>query len=128
VRLIGDGSDGTILEQNADAARYLLRKLPTSEAAEFVLTRKKPTYPPIATAAHVGGQVVLRVFVSGAGTQEKVFVVSGPEMLRASAVAGMKAWVFKPLTAGTQPVRFETDVTFDFEMSGPGPGTVTSRP
>jgi TonB family protein len=128
VLLIGDGSDGTILTENEDAARYLLRKLSTSQATELVLTRKQPSYPPIAAAAHVQGPVVLKVFVSGAGTVEKAFVVSGPAMLRGSAIEGAKGWVFKPMMAGTQAVRFFTDVTFDFKTSGPGSSMVTSKP
>jgi TonB family protein len=127
VRLIGDGSDGTILTQNEDAARYLLRKLSTSQAAELILTRKQPTYPPIAAAAHVHGEVAVRMLVSGEGTPEKVVLVSGPEMLRASAIAAAKGWTFKPLMAGTQAARFETDVIFQFTTSGSASG-VTSKP
>jgi TonB family protein len=128
VLLIGDGSDGTILEQNEDASRYLVRRSPSAQAADSVITRKQAVYPPIAAAAHVQGEVALTVFVSGEGTVEKVFVIRGPEMLRGSAIAAAKEWTFKPLMAGKQAVRFETDVTFDFKTSGPGAGSVTSKP
>jgi TonB family protein len=128
VALNGDGSDGTILEQNEDAARYLMRKVSLSQAETLVVTKKRPVYPPIAAAAHVQGPVVLRALVSNSGVVEQVFIVSGPEMLRASAVNAVKGWVFKPLTTGQEPVRFETDVTFDFKTMGPGSGSVTSKP
>jgi TonB family protein len=129
VLLVGDGSDGTILTENEDAARYLLRNLSTSQATELVLTRKQAIYPPIAAAAHVQGPVVVKVFVSGAGTVEKAFVVSGPGMLRGSAIVAAKGWVFKPMMAGTQAVRFFTDVTFDFKTSGYlSSSKVTSEP
>jgi TonB family protein len=128
VQLFGDGSNGVILEQNEDAVQYLLRRLSTSQAGELVLTRKPAVYPPIATAAHVQGPVVLRLFVSRAGTLEKAFVVSGPAMLQGSAVDAVKGWTFKPLMAGSQAVRFETDVTFDFKTSGPSSSRVTSNP
>lgn len=128
VQLIGDGSDGVILEQNDDASRYLLRRLSTTQAAGLIVTRKQPTYPPIAVAAHVEGHVVLRVVVSGTGAMEKGFIVSGPEMLQFAAIDAMKGWVFRPLMAGTQPVRFQTDVTFNFKTIGHGSSWVTSQP
>lgn len=119
VRLVGDGTDGVILQQNEDASHYFLWKLPTTQAAQQVLTQKEPSHPP----THAKGWVTLRVFVSKTGMPEKVFVVSGPKKLRDSALDAMKLWTFKPLTVGTQPVRFETDVTFNFWSK-----TVTSEP
>jgi Gram-negative bacterial TonB protein C-terminal len=128
VRLTEDGSNGIILDQNEDASRYLLRRLQTSQAADMLVTRKKPLYPPIAVAAHVKGQVLVKIFVSPEGTVQKTFVVSGPEMLRASSMDAAKDYVFKPLIVGTKAVRFETDVTFDFMTSGPPSGSVSSKP
>lgn len=119
VRLVGDGTDGVILQQNEDASRYFLWKLPTTQAAQQVLTQKEPAHPP----THAKGWVTLRVFVSETGIPEKVFVVSGPKKLRDSAVDALKLWTFKPLMVGTQPARFETDVTFNFWSR-----TVTSEP
>jgi len=119
VKLVGDGTDGVILQQNEDASHYFLWKLPVTQAAQQVLTQKEPSHPP----THVKGWVTLRVFVSETGVPEKVFVVSGPKKLRDSAVDAMKLWTFKPLMVGTQPVRFETDVTFNFWSK-----TVTSEP
>jgi hypothetical protein len=114
VRLTGNGSDGIIIDQNEDASRYLLRRLPTAQAAEMLITRKKPVYPPMAAAAHVRGQVVAKILVSKEGTVEKAFIISGPEMLRSSSVDAAKAYVFRPLKAGTKAVPFETDIKFDF--------------
>lgn len=128
IRLNGDGSDGIILEQNAEASRYLLKKISTSQAANLVATRKKPQYPAIASAAHVGGSVLVRVFVSETGSVERAFIVSGPEMLRASAMDAIKGWIFNPLMVGTQAARFETDVSFEYKTFGPGSGTVKSKP
>lgn len=128
VRLVGDGSDGIIFEQNEDAARYLLRNISATQVANLVATRKRPSYPPIAMAAHVGGVVVVRVFVSNTGAVEKAFIISGPEMLRASAVAALKEWTFKPFLAENKAIPFETEVTFEFRTFGNGSGTVRSKP
>jgi TonB family protein len=128
VGLTGNGSSGVILDENEDAARYLLRKVPPSEAAAFVVARKQPIYPPIAAAAHVQGPVVLRLFVSNTGVVEKALIVSGPDMLRATSIDAAKQWIFKAPTVGTEAVRFETDVTFDFKTSGLSSSRVTSKP
>ena len=114
VRLTGDGSNGIILDQNEDASRYLLRRLATAQATEMLVTRKKPIYPPMAAAAHVKGQVIVKIVVSNEGTVEKAFIVSGPEMLRSSSIDAAKGYVFKPLKAGTKAVPFETNMAFDF--------------
>jgi protein TonB len=127
--LNGDGSSGVILDENEDAARYLLRKVSPGDAGALVVTRKQPIYPPIAIAAHVQGPVVLRVFVSNSGVVERALIVSGPEMLRATSRDAVKQWVFKAPTAGTEAVRFQTDVTFDFKTFGPSSSSkVTSKP
>ena len=128
VALNGDGSSGVILDENEDAARYLLRKVPPSDAGALVVTRKQPIYPPIAAAAHVQGPVVLRIFVSNSGVVERALIVSGPEMLRATSIDAAKQWVFRPPMAGTEAVRFQTDVTFDFKTSGLSSSRVTSKP
>jgi TonB family protein len=129
VQLTGDGTDGVILEQNKDATRYFLRRLTTSQVSDMVLTRKQPTYPSVAAAAHVSGSVVVRAVVSSSGVVEKALIVSGPETLRSSSIDAIHGWSFKPLLAGTEPVRFETDVTFDYRTMGPSSsGRVTSNP
>lgn len=127
VRLAGDGSDGIILQQNEDSTHYLLRRIGTDQAGDLVVTKKKPVYPPIAAAAHVAGTVKVRVFVSQEGAIEKAVLVSGPEMLRASALDAVKGWGLKPLMTGTQATRFETNIEFDYAMSGPY-GSVKSKP
>lgn len=128
VELNGDGSDGTVVQQNQDATLYFLHKLSTSQTAGLVISKKLPQYPPIAQAAHVSGTVVIRVLVSASGTLEKVFIVSGPEMLRYSAAEAAKQWTFKPYIVGTQPVRYTADLDFDFSTSGPGIAHMTTKP
>ncbi|WP_158793488.1 energy transducer TonB [Granulicella sp. L60] len=118
-----------IFEQNEDASRYLIRKVSLDQAGALVLTRKQPTYPPMAMAARVQGSVVLRLFVAANGAIEKAFVVSGPEMLRASSAEAVKGWTFKPLQVGDTSTRFETEINFDFKTMGPGSSSrIISKP
>jgi protein TonB len=67
-----------------------------------------PQYPPIAVAARVSGEVVVRVSIGPDGTVLKAEVVSGPEMLRISAIQTAKKWKFisGPATNRVSTVRF----------------------
>jgi protein TonB len=77
-----------------------------------------PTYPPIARAAHVSGTVVLHAIISKAGTITNLQVVSGPEMLRASAVDAVRTWRYKPYILNGEPTEVDTTVSVNFNMGG----------
>ena len=128
VLLLGDGSQGNILEQNSDASRYFLQRLGPDQVEVMVLTRKKPVYSPIALAAHVEGEVKLLVIVDKDGKPTNVSILSGPEMLRAASIDAAKAWNFKPFKAGNDGVPFQTIIKFTFRISSPQIGSVTSNP
>jgi TonB family protein len=53
-----------------------------------------PVYPAIAVAARVEGTVIVRVEIRPDGTVLKAEVISGPEMLRISAIQAAKKWIF----------------------------------
>ena len=126
--MAADGSGGRVVEQNDDATRYLMRRLDGTEARAQVVTRKKVVYPAMARAAHMEGTVVLGVVVSASGgTPEKVFPLSGPEMLRTAAAEAVQGWMFRPLMAGARPIAYQTSVTFRFRYAATG-GTVTTEP
>jgi outer membrane biosynthesis protein TonB len=115
------GFGSTILEQNADSVRYLLRTVANSEIRSMILTREMPQPPRDPT---VQGTVELQVFVGPAGDPTRAYVVSGPEALRPASISAASQWHFKPLMAGTRAVPFETSITFQFN----GTARVMSRP
>jgi protein TonB len=106
----------------------MIRKLSLDQAEAQVLSRKQPVYPPIAIAAAVKGEVVVRVFVATTGIPATVKVASGPAMLQGAAIEAARGWTFKPLMAGTRPIGFQTDIIFDFATAGVGRGGVKSKP
>jgi len=77
-----------------------------------------PTYPPIARAAHVSGTVVLHAIISKGGTITHLQVISGPEMLRASAVDAVKTWRYKPYILNGEPTEVDTTISVNFNMGG----------
>jgi protein TonB len=81
-----------------------------------LLSQTKPTYPPIARAAHVAGAVVLHAMISKTGTVTNLQVISGPEMLRANALDAVRSWRYKPYLLNGEPTEVETTVTVNFNM------------
>ena len=73
-----------------------------------------PRYPLIAKASHVSGAVVLDAVISKTGLVEDVQVVSGPNVLRRSAVDAVKTWKYKPSLLNGEPVKVGTVIVVNF--------------
>jgi protein TonB len=86
--------------------------------AGLKVSGSNPVYPPIARAAHVSGSVVLHAIISKAGSIQNLQVISGPEMLRASALDAVKTWRYKPYVLNGEPTEVETTVTVNFNFGG----------
>ena len=82
------------------------------------LAGSNPVYPAIAKAAHVSGTVVLHAVISRAGTIQSLGVVSGPEMLRASAISAVQDWRYKPYLLNGEPTDVDTTITVNFSFGG----------
>ena len=119
VLLTGDGSDGKILDENDDAARYLRVQVAPSEAKALVISRQKPKYPPIALAARVSGAVMMQTLVGKAGEVEKIVVQAGPPMVQQAALDAAQKWKFKPVTVGARAVPYAIQLVFTFRTTGP---------
>jgi protein TonB len=83
-----------------------------------LLSQTKPIYPPIAKAAHVSGAVVLHAIISKTGAIQNLTVISGPEMLRASALDAVRQWKYKPYILNGDPTEVETTITVNFNFGG----------
>ena len=106
VLLKPDGLNGTILEQNPDSIRYMLRNVPTAEAAPLVLSR---AIPPVSRMA---GTVEVQLIVTPTGEPGVMQVVSGPDALRPISLATAKQWIFKPLLVANRAIPFQTTIKF----------------
>jgi protein TonB len=82
------------------------------------LSGPNPVYPPIAKAAHVAGSVVLHAIISKTGSIQSLSVISGPEMLRANAVAAVQEWKYKPYLLNGEPTEVDTTITVNFSFGG----------
>ncbi|HEY9138292.1 MAG TPA: TonB family protein [Terriglobus sp.] len=82
------------------------------------LSGATPVYPAIAKAARVSGAVVLHAIISKTGEMQRLTVVSGPEMLRSSAVAAVQTWRYRPYLLNGEATDVETTVTVNFSFGG----------
>jgi len=70
-----------------------------SATPETPTESKMPTYPPIAKAAHVGGEVEIAFDISQAGKPENITMTKGPEMFRSVTIDAVSQWSFPPSSA-----------------------------
>jgi TonB family protein len=87
-------------------------------ATGLLMQKTPPVYPPIAKTARVQGTVVIQATISKNGSIESPHVVSGPVMLRQSALDAVKTWRFRPYMLSGEPVDVETTVNVNFALGG----------
>ena len=81
-----------------------------------ILTKVPPVYPPDAKDAKVSGSVVLHAIIGQDGTVQNLTVISGPEMLRASAIDAVRQWTYKPYILNGNPVEVDTTITINYSF------------
>lgn len=117
VLLRGNDEKDIVLDVNEDAARYLTDKQARGQFKLPLHSTKAPVYPPEARRLHLQGSVKMMAHITPNGHVDNVEVISGPEMLRDSAVRSVKDWVYEPLIIGSNAVPVGMIVTIHFRMS-----------
>ena len=84
-------------------------------------TKFTPIYPPEAKAAKVAGAVVMHAVIGKTGLVEELTVISGPEVLRTSALDAVRQWTYKPYLLNGNPFAVETQITVNFLLDQPDP-------
>jgi TonB family protein len=98
-------------------ASHQVVTVPPGVALSLLVQNRQPIYPPIAKSARVSGIVVLAATISTLGRVDNLRVVSGPEMLRESALDAVRTWRFKPYMLNHQPTAIETTITLNFTLN-----------
>ncbi len=83
----------------------------------LLIHKQEPTYPPLARAARVQGEVVLNAIIDANGQIQNLQLVGGHPMLVPAAIAAVKQWRYKPYLLNGQPVEVETTITVIFTLS-----------
>lgn len=69
-----------------------------------VLHQVDPVYPTLAMAAHLQGQVVIRMTIDERGLPSEVVAVSGPRVFQEPALRAARQWHFEPARENGRPV------------------------
>jgi TonB family protein len=89
--------------------------------APVLVERPGVVYPPIAKAAHVEGEVVVRFSINDDGSTSGVEVVSGPMMLQGGVADTIKGWKFEtPLPVGAER---DFEARYEFSVEAPDGST-----
>ena len=75
-----------------------------------------PAYPLGARSSGVQGDVVIETTIDKSGSVVRTHVVSGPAMLRASALEALKRWKYEPSRLNGEPVEVQMQVTIKFRL------------
>jgi len=95
------------------------RPISISHMSEGDLVHKiLPTYPPLARAVRLQGQVVMQAVISKQGAIENLRVVSGHPMLVPAAIEAVRQWRYRPYILNSEPVEVETQITVNFSLTG----------
>ena len=81
---------------------------------QYVCKKVTPVPGQIAQAARVQGDVVTVVVIGKDGTVQNMKILSGPPLLRQSAIDALKQWRFRPYVVSNQPVVVDTVITVSF--------------
>jgi TonB family protein len=84
-----------------------------------IIKQTAPLYPPIAKAAHISGQVKLKVEIGVDGRVTNTKALTGPAMLFSSAQECVKQWRYEPLIRDGKPVAASTTALVSFELPAP---------
>jgi periplasmic protein TonB len=113
----GSGMQGAALGGFAKVNVVPALSMISAGVAEGMATHKTPPiYPKIAKDSHVSGTVVLAATINRSGLIEGIKVVSGPQMLRGSAVEAVKTWRYRPYLLNNQPVAVQTTINVVFTL------------
>jgi TonB family protein len=118
---LGNAGSGVFTGQSGPKVKVAVpQKVSISSgiAVGLLIQKTAPIYPPIAKTARVSGTVVIQATISRNGTIENPHVVSGPAMLRQSALDAVKTWRFRPYMLSGEPVEVETTVNLNFSLGG----------
>ncbi len=75
-----------------------------------------PAYPLSARSSGVQGDVVIETTIDKSGNVVRTHVVSGPAMLRPSALEALKHWKYDPSRLDGEPVEVQMQVTIRFRL------------
>ena len=82
-----------------------------------LIQKIEPKYPPLALAARIQGQVLLKAIIGKDGEIKELELVSGHAFLAPAAITAVRQWRYRPFLLNGEPIEVETTVTVTFQIS-----------
>lgn len=101
---------GACIEDCADDAETSDQKVKVGH----VVALPRPSYPPLARAAHIQGEVKVQVFINTEGKVIAAAAISGHPLLRAASVQAARDSVFSPTYWEGKPVNVAGVLVYTF--------------
>jgi len=124
--LKSDGEDRILLDLNEDAARYFTKKIYGKDSLKTgfdeisggeLISSPQPIYPFNAKMNRIQGSIKLLAHIDEAGHISEIKVISGPELLRGSAIDAVKRWLYEPLKIDSVPISIRTQIIVNYAFS-----------
>jgi periplasmic protein TonB len=116
----GSGTIGSVFNKQTgvkvQAAAPKSLSVSAGVAQGLLIQKTTPVYPSMAKSARVAGTVVLHATISKTGSIQGLRAVSGPLMLRQSALDAVRTWRYRPYKLDNQPVDVDTTVMVVFNL------------
>ena len=84
--------------------------------AARLISSVAPTYPAIAKAQRVGGNVKIDALLDATGRVTSMTIVSGPPLLQQAAMDALRHWKYEPAQLDGKPVPMRLEVTIQFKL------------
>lgn len=100
-------------EEKKDTTRV---RIGGQQMAKQLVHKVQPEYPEKARKERVQGVVRLHIIVGTTGKVQELEFVSGPDLLKDSAMAAVRKWEYRPTLLNGKPVEVDTVVDVVYSM------------
>lgn len=107
-------------QEQAPTTSQVVVSVAPGVAAEHLVQKVEPEYPPKAIDAQIQGDVLLDATIGKNGEVKDVRVVTGNPALAHSAVDAVRHWRYTPFTDQGQPIETRTQITVSFVLTKSG--------
>lgn len=83
----------------------------------LLIQKIEPKYPPLALAARIRGQVLLKAIIGKDGEIKELELVSGHAFLAPAAITAVRQWRYRPFLLNGEPIEVETTVIVTFQIA-----------
>jgi TonB family protein len=90
------------------------KRIPPDEAVKHLVKKAPVTYPPMAEAARIQGNIILEVSIDESGAASVRRIVTGHPMLAPAAIESVNRWRYQPFEVDGKPTKVVTLVMVTF--------------